>query len=60
MKLAALKKHTRNGWDYVGLATDETQRFTKENRPNRLLPLNDWGMTEKNALLFLPKNNRAC
>jgi hypothetical protein len=50
MKLNALKKHTNNGWDYVGLAANETHRFTKENRPNRLLPLVDWGMTEKDTL----------
>ena len=50
MKLNALKKHMRNGWDYVGLAADETHRFTKEYRPNRLLPLYEWGMTEKDTL----------
>ena len=50
MKLTALKKHTKNGWDYVGLAANETYRFHRENRPNRLLPLNDWGVTEKDAL----------
>ena len=49
-KLAALKKYMRDSWDYVGLAADETYRFAREARPNRLLPLNDWGMTEKNAL----------
>jgi hypothetical protein len=52
MKLTALKKHTHNGWDYVGLAANETQRFTKENRPNRLLPLTEWGMTEKDTLQY--------
>jgi 3'-phosphoadenosine 5'-phosphosulfate sulfotransferase (PAPS reductase)/FAD synthetase len=52
MKLTALKKHTKDGWDYVGLAANETYRFQRENRPNRLLPLNDWGVTEKEALEY--------
>jgi len=52
MKLSALKKHTCNGWDYVGLAADETHRFAKEYRPNRLLLLYDWGVTEKDALNY--------
>jgi len=52
MKLTALKKHTSKGRDYVGLAANETQRFAKENRPNRLLPLVEWGMTEKDTLAY--------
>ena len=52
MKLTALKKHTAKGWDYVGLAANEIQRFNKENRPNRLLPLVEWGMTEKDTLAY--------
>lgn len=30
-KLRALKAHTKDGIDYVGIAADETHRFEKEN-----------------------------
>lgn len=42
----------KDGWDYVGIAADETHRFEKEKRPNRILPLANWGITEKEALLY--------
>ena len=51
-KLRALKDHTKDGIDYVGIAADETHRFEKENRPNRVLPLRDWGITEADALQY--------
>lgn len=51
-KLRILKKHMKDGWDYVGIAADETHRFEKEKRPNRILPLANWGITEKEALLY--------
>ena len=50
-KLRALKAHTKDGIDYVGIAADEMHRFEKENRANRVLPLRDWGVTEADALL---------
>lgn len=43
-KLRALKAHTKDGIDYVGIAADETHRFEKEKRPNRVLPLRDWAL----------------
>lgn len=51
-KLRALKAHTKDGIDYVGIAADETHRFEKEKRPNRVLPLRDWGITEADALQY--------
>lgn len=51
-KIRTLKKYTKNGWDYVGIAADETHRFSKEKRPNRILPLVDWGITENQALQY--------
>lgn len=51
-KLRALKKHTADGFDYVGIAADETHRFEKESRPNRILILKEWGVTEPEALRY--------
>ena len=33
-------------------AADEMHRFEKEKRPNRVLPLRDWGITEADALQY--------
>lgn len=49
-KLNAIKKYIGNHWDLVGIAADELHRFEKEKRPNRILPLVDWGVTESDAL----------
>lgn len=51
-KLKALKAYTADGMDYVGIAADEPHRFGKENRPNRILPLRDWGVAEADALEY--------
>lgn len=51
-KLKALKAYTQNGIDYVGIAADETHRFEKEKRPNRILPLMEWNMSEAEALKY--------
>ncbi len=45
-KLRALKAQHKRWIDYVGIAADEMHRFEKEKRPNRVLPLRDWGITE--------------
>lgn len=51
-KIKALKTYTQNGMDYVGIAADETHRFDKEKRPNRILPLVEWNVTEVQALQY--------
>lgn len=51
-KLKSLKVYTKNGFDYVGIAADETHRFEKEKRPNRILPLVEWNITEAQALQY--------
>lgn len=51
-KLNAIKKYIGNHWDMVGIAADETHRFEKEKRPNRILPLVDWGVSEADALQY--------
>lgn len=54
-KLRALKNYTKSGIDYVGIAADEIHRFNKEVRPNRILPLVDWNITEAEALAYCYK-----
>lgn len=51
-KLKALKAYTKDGIDYVGIAADETHRFEKEKRPNRVLPLVEWNIAESQALHY--------
>ena len=51
-KLRAIKKYIGNNYDYVGIAADEMHRLEKEKRPNRILPLVDWGITEAQALQY--------
>lgn len=38
--------------DYVGIATDEPQRFDKAKAEGKRLPLVEWGMTERDCLRF--------
>jgi len=49
-KLATLKTYIGVNYDYVGIAADEVNRIEKEKRPNRLLPLVDWGLIESDCL----------
>lgn len=51
--IALFKKQlSGNVFDYVGIASDETRRFTKNDRPDRLLPLVEAGMTEADCLQY--------
>lgn len=47
-------KHSiaENVTDYVGIAADETNRFEKEKSAGKILPLVEWGMTEKDCLTY--------
>lgn len=49
-KIAALRKHTKDGIDFVGIAYDEPKRIEKEKRKNKRFPLYEWGITERMAL----------
>ena len=52
-KLRTLRKYMGDScFYYVGLASDEPERFGKEWHPNRILPLADWGITEADALAY--------
>lgn len=51
-KLMAIEKYCRGNYEYVGIAIDEPQRLVKERKGNKLFPLVDWGMTEKDCLQY--------
>lgn len=52
LKLRALKNYIGNNWDYVGIASDETDRIEKERRENKILPLVEMGITGVQALQY--------
>lgn len=49
-KLKALEKYCKGSIEYVGLAYDEQPRIAKERKGIKKFPLNDWQMTEADAL----------
>lgn len=55
-KMQAIKKFKKsiddNVIDYVGIAADEPRRFDKAKAEGKILPLVDWGMTEKDCLQY--------
>ena len=42
--------------DYVGIAADEPLRFEKAKNEGKVLPLVEWGMTEKDCLQYCKDN----
>lgn len=55
-KLAAIEKYTKNCYEYIGIASDETKRIQKERKDNKLMPLVEFGMTEKDCLDYCHSN----
>lgn len=51
-KLKALNQYIGDNIYYVGIAFDESERITKNQKNERRLPLVDWGMTENDALQY--------
>ena len=51
-KLKAIEKHCKGNYEYVGLAYDEQNRLSKERKGNKLFPLAEWKMTEKDCLKY--------
>lgn len=49
-KLQVLNKHCKGATQYVGIALDEPHRL--KNEPNKIYPLVDLGMTEKDCLEY--------
>lgn len=51
-KLKAIEKHCKGNYEYVGIAYDEQNRLSKERKGNKLFPLAEWKMTEKECLEY--------
>lgn len=45
-------EYSKNYLEYIGIAIDETTRIEKARKKNKLLPLVEWGMTEKQCLEY--------
>lgn len=51
-KLKAIEKYCKGHYEYVGIAIDEPLRLKKERKGNKLFPLAEWKMTEKDCLEY--------
>lgn len=51
-KLKAIEKYCKGNYEYVGIAYDEQNRLSKERKVNKLFPLVEWKMTEKDCLEY--------
>ena len=51
-KLKAIEKYCKGHFEYVGIAIDEPLRLNKERKGNKLFPLAEWNMTEKDCLQY--------
>lgn len=51
-KLKLLEKYAKGCYEYVGIASDEIKRLNKERKGNKLFPLAEWKMTEKDCLQY--------
>ena len=51
-KITTIEKYCQNAYEYVGIAVDEPQRLQKERKGNKLFPLEEWNMTEKDCLQY--------
>lgn len=51
-KIRAIEKYCENCYEYVGIALDEPKRLEKERKGNKIFPLAEWQMTEKDCLEY--------
>lgn len=51
-KLKAMEKYCKGHIEYVGIAADERERLEKKRKGNKVFPLVEWGMTEKDCLQY--------
>ena len=51
-KLKAIEKYCKGNYEYVAIAYDEKNRLSKERKVNKLFPLAEWKMTEKDCLEY--------
>ena len=48
-KIRTIDSYTKGAYVYIGIASDETKRIAKERTSNKIMPLVEWGMTEKDC-----------
>lgn len=51
-KLRAIEKYTQGNYEYIGIASDEIKRINKKRKPNKIMPLVEWGMNEADCLEY--------
>lgn len=51
-KLQAIERYSKGCYEYIGIAADENKRIEKERKPNKIMPLVEWGMTESDCLEY--------
>jgi 3'-phosphoadenosine 5'-phosphosulfate sulfotransferase (PAPS reductase)/FAD synthetase len=51
-KISTIEKYAGENFQYVGIAFDEQSRLHKNIKVNKLFPLAEWGMTEKDSLHY--------
>lgn len=54
-KLKTIEKYCRGHYEYVGIAADEHKRLCKQRKGDKLFPLAEWNMTEKDCLDYCYK-----
>ena len=59
-KLKAIEKYCKGNYEYVGIAYDEQNRLSKERKVNKLFPLAEWKMTEKDCLEYCYNKGYDC
>ena len=47
-----IKQYKEDVFEYIGIAVDEPKRLEKERKGNKLFPLAEWRMTEKDCLQY--------
>lgn len=51
-KIKTIEKYAKGFYEYVGIAVDEPKRIEKERNGNKIFPLVEWNMTEKDCLKY--------
>lgn len=56
IKVSTIRKYCGDAIQYVGIAADEPHRFEKSKSEQKVLPLVEWNMTEKDCLELCYRN----
>lgn len=58
-KIRTIEDYCKDCYEYVGIAIDEPSRLEKERKKDKLFPLAEWNMTERDCLLYCYKKGFA-